>query len=159
VLLRVDGRFEVFRPIARRRAQHHDIDVRGDHFLECVEAREAMLGVDIHAGGDGRVRRIFLQVAQRAFEVILEDVAHGRELDVRVGGQRVDRGLRAAPAAADQPGLQLLRAGSADEFRLNERERRGAEAGRRRLFEERSSGRVFHNASCVSIRAPVRAGG
>jgi len=78
--------------------------------------------VDIHTAGDGRVRRISSGGAAN-LRVVLEMSPMAVSSTFRVGGQRVDRGLRAAPAAADQPGLQLLRAGSTDEFRLNERER------------------------------------
>jgi len=44
--------------------------------------------------------------------VVLEDVRHGDQLDVGVGGHEVDGRLRAAPAAAEQAELQFLPAGA-----------------------------------------------
>jgi len=114
-----------------RRGEQDQVGVGGDDFLEGIESDEVMFRIDFHPAGDradqlvgrlvqegGRGAGValdelgILQLPQGAFEVVLEGVRHGDQLDVGIGGHEVDGGLRAAPAAADQAELQFLQAGA-----------------------------------------------
>ena len=154
VLAGVDGGLEVHRGGSRAGVvQHDDVDVGGDHLLEGVEADEVLVGVDLDAGRevvdqilarhaaarrrwrstrDAGVAAEELGVAQAleaSFELVLEDVGHGDEFDVFVAGEHVDDGLRAAPAAADQAGLEPFLAGAAHQIRADEGEGGAAQGG------------------------------
>ena len=49
VLSGVNRRFEMHRPVAGRRGQHHDVDVGVDQFLVGVETDEMMVRIDLDA--------------------------------------------------------------------------------------------------------------
>ena len=72
VLLRLDRGFEVHRPISRRRGEHYDVDVGGQHFLIRIEAGEVMIGFDLEAVGELRCVLMIAQIPQRDLELVFE---------------------------------------------------------------------------------------
>ena len=130
------------RPVAGRRAQHHDIDIGGEQLLVGIESDEMMVRLHADARLDGRnqILRLHLpagrrarrdagmrklgiaQLCERLFQMVFEDVRHGDQLDVLVAGEQVHHGLRAASATANQSGLQPVARSGPRSARLKERE-------------------------------------
>src|SRR5262249_52493351 len=109
VLALLDGVLHVDGAEARRRGEEHDVHTAVDDLLVGVEADETFLRLDVDLAGD------FLLAAQGGealLDAVGEGVAHGDELDVLVGVERLGGGAGAPAAAADQGDLEsFVRAG------------------------------------------------
>ena len=81
------------------------------HLLVGVEAGEATLAGHIDFGGEATV---VAQFAEAALDAVGEGVAHGDELDVRVGAEGLAGGAGATTAAADQADFEGIAAGGMD---------------------------------------------
>ena len=83
---------------------------------------KSVLGIHLDAAGIGAVILLVANLAQGAFELVLEEVAHGDDLDVLRAAHHIDDGLRSAPSAAHQTGLEQFLAGAANQFGFNDGE-------------------------------------
>ena len=103
VLAGIDALLQVLGAEAGRRGEEDDVDVlhRAD-FVDGVDADELVGVLDLHAGVAG------LEILVRCLQAVGEDVAHGDEFGVRVGGERLARRARAASAAADEGDFEGL---------------------------------------------------
>ena len=154
--LGVDGGLEVQRPVAGRRGEHDDVDVRGDDLLVGVEADEAMLGIHLNTAGDLFVA---LQFGERRGEVVVKDIAHRDEVHVLGAGDHIDDGLGAAATAANDARFQFFLPRSANEFGTEQRKCGRAETGGGRFAEEGTAGdRVlwgFHDVQVYHVAGPA----
>ena len=132
-----DCSLEMHGPVAWRRAQHHDIDIRRQHFLISVETDEVVLGVNFHFALDSRIVRCSADFAQRFLEMVLENIAHRHQFDVFTAVQKLLCRVGAASAATYQAGAQLLIAGAPNEFRLDDCKSRGRGRDARGPLQER----------------------
>ena len=98
VLARIHRCLEVHGPEVRRRRQQHHVYKR-DHLLVSVEAGETAVWLDLDSAGYGLVP---LELIQTRLQAIREHVAHGDQLGVLVGGQRLLGCAGSAVAATDQ---------------------------------------------------------
>ena len=98
MLARLDHRRHVLRPEVGRRRLQDDVDVRVDELLVGVEA-----GV---AARLSYILAAFLQEPPRFGDAVGEDVSQGDDLQVGASVEKVRGRAAAAPAAADEAGLQ-----------------------------------------------------
>ena len=120
---RRDRRLEMHRPEARRRREDHEVDVGREDFLVGVEAPETLRGVEF-------------EFRFRCRDLPLKQIAHGHDLNARGRIEAVLRRAGAAPAAADEPDADAIRAGGGAESA-----RRGEVGGERRAAGD---GGEFH---------------
>ena len=89
----------MLRTETRRRGQNHHVDAAVEHGLVGIEADEAALGLDLHP----RTQVVIVShVAQFALDVLGIDVGDGGKGGVLVRPQRVQGGLPAPSATADE---------------------------------------------------------
>src|SRR5262249_55353599 len=108
VLAGLDRGREVDRPEVRRGAEEDDVDAAGDDLPVGVEADEAAPRRHVDPGRDRLVPREGVEALP---EAVHERVAHGDELDGRVGPECLRGGPGAPAAAADESDPQHVAAG------------------------------------------------
>ena len=96
------GRLEMERTKSGRGGEDHDIHAAIEHLLIGVQSDKLPLVIDIDFA-----LATFADISQRTVQPIAEYLAHGPELHVAVGRERLRRSSRAAAAAADEADLQL----------------------------------------------------
>ena len=103
MLVGVDGRFEMLGTIARRRGEHHDVNIGGNQLLERIETNKALFGSHFNAVFPLLVSGLGFEVAQRPFQFVFKEVGNGDQFHVLGSGHQVDHGLRAAWPAPTRP--------------------------------------------------------
>src|SRR5437868_2475230 len=99
----VNGGFEMDRPKTRRRRQQNDVYPAVDQLLIGIQANKALFRNDFDL-----IRMACFKALQTLLELLLENISHGDQQHVLVGIQRLARGARPAPAAADESDLQSV---------------------------------------------------
>ena len=77
-------------------------------FLKASKPTKRCSASTLTRGRDLRVARVLAKRAERGLQLVLEDVRHGDDFDIRVTRERVVDGLCAAPSAANQAGPELV---------------------------------------------------
>ena len=147
VLAGGDGFFQMLRAEAGGCGEDDDIDVGGEHLIDGFEADEFLALLDLHLIG-----LQFADVVEAGVEALADDIAHGGEDDVFVGGKGVAERAGAATAAADDPELErlfLVRADDGGEAQNGSSGDSGGGAGEERAAIEGSIGCVVHGENVV----------
>ncbi len=87
------------RPEVRRGRQQHHIDAAVDHLLIGAKADEAFVPRHIDFRSQGR---IVAELPQAGLELVAKGIAHGHQLDIWIGAERLRCRSRAAAATADE---------------------------------------------------------
>ena len=103
----LDGRVELFGAEAWRRGEDDDVDVGFHHFPVGIEAGEAILRIDLHFVGG-----LLAEEGEAGLDLVVEEVGHGGQFDVRIGLKGVGRGAGTASATADEAETKRVVIGS-----------------------------------------------
>src|SRR5262249_34881908 len=104
--------------------QQDHVDAAVDHLLVSIEADELAVVLDVDLAGD---LLLTTKCAETLLDAIGKGVAHGDELDVLVGVERLGGGTGAAAAAANEADFQHVAAGGMRVLR--DRQLRGGDGG------------------------------